>query len=106
MHTSNRRGVLAAFVYVFFSAIILSASIQAQTASNSGTIYGTVTDPAGAVVAGATVTIENPVSQYRRQVKTGSDGQYQLTNVPFNPYHLTIFANGFSTDSEDVDVRS
>jgi hypothetical protein len=106
MHTSNRRGVFAAFVYVFLSAIILSASLQAQTASNSGTIYGTVTDPAGAVVAGATVTIENPVSQYRRQVKTGSDGQYQLTNVPFNPYHLTIFANGFSTDSEDVDVRS
>jgi hypothetical protein len=106
MHTSNRRGVFAAFVYVFLSAIILSASLQAQTASNSGTIYGTVTDPAGAVVAGATVTIENPVSQYRRQVKTGGDGQYQLTNVPFNPYHLTIFANGFSTDSEDVDVRS
>jgi len=106
MHTSNRRGVFAAFVYVFLSTIILSASLQAQTASNSGTIYGTVTDPAGAVVAGATVTIENPVSQYRRQVKTGGDGQYQLTNVPFNPYHLTIFANGFSTDSEDVDVRS
>jgi hypothetical protein len=106
MHTSFRRGVSAAFVYLFFFAIVLISNVQAQSASNSGTIYGSVVDPSGAVVSGATVTVQNPVSQYRRQVKTGSDGRYQLTNVPFNPYHLTIAAKGFLTESEDVDVRS
>jgi hypothetical protein len=106
MHTSNRRGVFAAFVSLFFSIIFISAGLHAQSASSSGTIYGTVTDPSGAVISGASVIIENPVSQYSKQAKTDSDGRYQFTNVPFNPYHLTIIATGFSTGSEDVDVRS
>ena len=56
--------------------------------SNSGSISGTVTDPSGAVVPGATVTVENPVSGYLRTAKTDSAGRYQFSNLPFNPYHL------------------
>ena len=44
----------------------------ALTGESSGTIIGTVTDPTGAVLPGATVTIQNPVSQYER---TAHDGQ-------------------------------
>ena len=56
---------------------------------------GTVTDPTGAVVPGATVKIQNPVSQYRAH---GDDGRQrdisQFTNVPYNSYHMTAEANG------------
>ena len=83
----------------------LAAFTYAQSA-NSGTISGTITDPSGAVVPGATVTIENPVSQYSRTAITDRSGQYRFPNLPFNPYHLTVTKAGFASAVQDVDVRS
>ncbi len=84
------RSILS-FVLVFvFSAMFWP--VQAQ--SNSGSISGTVTDPSGAVVPGATVTVENPVSGYLRTTKTDSTGRFQFSNLPFNPYHLTAYGHG------------
>jgi hypothetical protein len=77
----------------------------AQTA-NSGMIQGTVTDPTNAVVAGAKVEIQNPVSGFTRTVTSDGTGRFSIPNVPFNPYHLTVTAKGFSAYSQDVDVRS
>jgi hypothetical protein len=37
---------------------------------------------------------------------TDKTGRYQFTNLPLNPYHLTINATGFATSAQDVDVRS
>ena len=83
----------------------LAAFTYAQSA-NSGTISGTITDPSGAVVPGATVTIDNPVSQYSRTAITDRSGQYRFPNLPFNPYHLTVAKTGFASAVQDVDVRS
>lgn len=102
MHTSIRRGAFLAFVF-FFSTVV---GLQAQSGGNSGTIYGTVMDPSGAVVPGASVSIENPVSHYSKQTTSDSGGHYEFTNLPFNPYHLVISATGFSGSVQDVDVRS
>jgi hypothetical protein len=50
MHSLIQRAFLAAlFVSIFFSL----SPVFAQSAGNSGTIYGTVTDPSGAVIPGA-----------------------------------------------------
>src|ERR1700723_2081679 len=76
--------------------------VQAQSAS----ITGTVVDPSGGVVPNATVTIHNPVSGLDRSTTTDSSGAFSFTNVPFNPYHLTVSASGFSSYSQDVEVRS
>src|SRR6202042_1939450 len=67
---------------------------------------GTVTDPSGAVVAGAAVTIHNPVSQYERSTTTDSSGNFSFPNVPFNPYHLSVTTTGFGPYAQDIDVRS
>jgi Carboxypeptidase regulatory-like domain len=91
-------------VAVFLAASLLASYVFAQ--SNSGTVVGTVSDPSGAVIPGATVTIANPVSQYSHTATTDKSGQYQFSNLPFNPYHLTVTATGFSTSSRDVIVRS
>jgi hypothetical protein len=89
------RSVLS-FLFVFvFSAMYWT--VQAQ--SNSGSISGAVTDPSGAVVPGASVTIENPVSGYLRTTQTDSGGRYQFSNLPFNPYHLSARATGFGKTS-------
>ena len=101
MHSSLRR-VFMAFLALFF----ITTGLWAQTAGNSGTLTGTITDPSGAVVSKAVVTITNPVSGYNRNSTTDSAGRYQFTNIPLNPYHLTINAPGFSSSIQDVDVRS
>src|SRR5260370_25145224 len=77
----------------------------AQTGS-SGTIEGVVKDPSGAAVVNATVQIQDPVSGYLRTTNTNSEGAFRFTNVPFNPYHLSVNANGFGPLSQDVEVRS
>ena len=91
-------------VAVFLATSFLASYVLAQ--SNSGTIIGTVTDPTGAVVPGASVSIQNPVSQYSRTAVTDKAGQYQFSNIPFNPYHMTVSASGFASVAQDVDVRS
>ena len=94
-------------VALVVSAVLISLlhCAAAQT-GNSGTITGSVTDSTGAVVPGATVAILNPVSGYTRTAKTDGGGNYQFSNVPFNPYHLTVKASGFASQAQDVEVRS
>jgi hypothetical protein len=91
-------------IAVFVAVSFLASCVLAQ--SNSGTIIGTVVDPSGALVSGASVSISNPVSEYARTAVTDKAGRYQFTSLPFNPYHLTVSATGFAVSTRDVDVRS
>jgi hypothetical protein len=102
MRASLRRSVLLLFAILF---AVSSQQLPAQS-GNSGTISGSVTDSTGAVVPDATVSILNPVSGFARTATTDNAGTYQFTNVPLNPYHLSIKAAGFASFSQDVDVRS
>jgi hypothetical protein len=86
--------------------MVLLAFVASAQLGNSGSIEGVVKDPSGGVVANATVEITNPVSGFTRQTTTGSDGNFHFTNVPFNPYHLTVTAAGFASFTQDVEVRS
>src|SRR5580704_1343391 len=89
---------------VFYLALGLHAS--AQSVGNSGSINGTVLDPTGAVVAKATVEIRNPVSGFDRSATTDASGKFEFTNIPFNPYHLVVTAEGFAATVQDVEPRS
>ncbi|MGC1593835.1 MAG: carboxypeptidase-like regulatory domain-containing protein, partial [Candidatus Acidiferrales bacterium] len=97
-----------AFLGVLFLLVATFIAVPAGFAQvgNSGNVTGTITDPSGAVVAGATVTIHNPVSQYERSAATDSSGNFSFPNVPFNPYHLSVTAPGFGPYAQDIDVRS
>src|ERR1700733_3981818 len=99
MHSFRKR-----FVFLFCPFLLAASSLHAQSAA--GTVAGTVTDASGAVIPGATVTIENPVSGLSRTAKTDSAGHYQFTNLPLNPYHLVANAPGFTAFAADVSVRS
>jgi len=90
-------------------AIVLSFGIvvcTAQSAGNSGSVTGTVVDVSGAVVPNAKIEIRNPVSGYDRSTVTDDSGRFQFTNIPFNPYHLTVTAAGFTSYAQDVESRS
>src|SRR6202790_1483867 len=94
--------------FAALAAVVLSlaATAVAQSAGNSGSIDGTVTDPTGAVVSKARVEIRNPVSGFDRSTTTDSSRRVQFTNIPFNPYHLTVTAPGFAAYVQDVEPRS
>jgi hypothetical protein len=93
-------GIFVAFIWL----LAVPGIVKAQ--SNSGTISGTVVDPSAGVVANATVEIHNPVSRFDRTTTTDGSGNFSFSNVPFNPYHLSVTAAGFAPYAQDVDVRS
>lgn len=102
MRSSLRRAVVFILAVVFSFAI--APALFAQT--NSGSVSGTVTDPTGAVVPGATVTIQNPVSGYVESAQTNASGTFQFANLPFNHYHVTAVATGFGSVADDANVDS
>src|ERR1700728_4354991 len=104
MQASYRKSLPATFVVVFLLALGLQA--HAQSGGSSGSVSGTVLDPTGAVVAGATVEIHNPVSHFDQSTTTDKSGNFSLPNIPFNPYHMTVTAEGFAPSAQDVEVRS
>ena len=87
-------------------SILFCATRSVSQTGNSGSIEGTIKDPSGASIANATVEVSNPVSGLKRSAVTGPDGNFRFTNLPFNPYHMVVTADGFESFTRDVDVRS
>jgi len=78
---------------------------RAQSLGSAGTVTGVVTDPNGAVVPNASVTISNPVTGYTRTVNADADGNFRFGDVPPNNYHITVSAAGFGDAHQDLTVR-
>jgi hypothetical protein len=70
--------------------LILQLATQAQTATTS--LHGTVQDPKGGVIPGATVHIANPAVGYKRDVTSGPDGSYQILQIPPGTYDISADA--------------
>src|ERR1700689_1552286 len=71
--------------------LVGALSVSAQ-GGNAGVVRGTVTDPSGAVIPGATVHLTNGSSGLDRSAVTDDTGQFVFTNIPFNPYQVSIVA--------------
>lgn len=81
-------------------AILLPACLLAQDVT--GKITGVVTDPSGAVVSNATVTVTNIATNVGKETKTDSSGLYQVPLLPIGKYKVAATAAGF----EKVEVVS
>ena len=90
----------------FVAAICLLAASALGQSINSGTVSGQVTDPSGALMAGAMVRLTNSVTGYDQTVVADNSGSYRFNSVPVNNYHLVVSASGFTTVQRDVDVRN
>src|SRR5487761_17399 len=97
--------VLGVATWLALWAIVLPSAVLGQNVGSAG-VNGTVADPSGAAIPGATVTIYDPVSQFQRTVTTDSSGNFSIFNVPFNPYHMTVTAKGFAPYVQDISLRS
>lgn len=77
------------------SFILLTlASAFGQTVT--GSITGEVTDPSGALVAGAGVVAENVATAVKTSAKTNAAGVYTIRFLPIGTYTLTVEASGFT----------
>ena len=85
---------------------LLASSAQSQGLGGAGTVQGTVKDPTGGVMQAVPVRISNPVTGFSRTATTDAAGKYVFNNLPPNPYHITVEAQGFQTLERDVDVRT
>src|SRR5690606_26676942 len=77
------------------AAFIFSAVVFAQ--SNTGAITGVVTDPNGAVVPNASVTVTNQGTNEKRTVQTDGEGRYEVLSLPTGIYSIEANSSGFQT---------
>jgi outer membrane receptor protein involved in Fe transport len=103
---------------VFLTSVVLLLLLTAYAgaqSSVSGDLTGTVTDPAGAVVANAAVSAVNNANGLRQATETSASGTYHIPLLPPGEYTVTITAGGFRTvekkatvvigGSEQVDIQ-
>ncbi len=81
-----------------------ASALKAQTPA-TGTIRGTVTDPSGAAVVGATV-LATSSSDQTFTAQSGKDGVYVLKNLAPDTYSITIGASGFALFEKDVTLAA
>jgi hypothetical protein len=77
------------------AGLYLICALAAFAQGDRGTITGTVTDPTGAVVPNASISVTDTDTSATYQVGTSSTGNYTLANLPVGPYVLTVQAAGF-----------
>src|SRR5215471_11466621 len=74
---------------------LVVSSLVAFGQAGTGTITGTVTDPAGAVVANAAVEVRNAETNVPYPTVTTETGAYTVPRLPPGPYSVTVSASGF-----------
>jgi len=81
-------------IVVLVTTLVLAGSVQ-LLADVTGKILGTVTDPSGAAVVGATVTLHNRLTGYQRTQKSNAEG-FEFLAVPIGEgYEVTVETAGF-----------
>ena len=92
----NKKGIVSMKMRIFTMsllalclALFTMGAAMAQS-STTGSIEGTVTDPQGGIIAGATVTVSG-VNLIRAQTaQTDDSGRYQVLNLPPGKYTVTV----------------
>ncbi|MDE3166533.1 MAG: TonB-dependent receptor, partial [Acidobacteriota bacterium] len=81
---------------ILMLAALTMAGITLFAQIVSGDLTGTVFDASGATVPGATVSAKNDATGVETSVKTGTTGDYRLTNLPVGTYTVTVTSAGFT----------
>jgi hypothetical protein len=80
--------------------VILACSTVSLWAAANGSLAGTIKDPSGAVVSGATVTLINTALKTKFSAISDGRGFYSFPTVPVGHYDLTVEAAGFKTQEK------
>jgi hypothetical protein len=102
-HATVSAGILLVTAFILLFPCLVSAQID------TGSVVGIVSDPSGAAIPGATVTLSNEASGVSRSVTTNSDGEYQFAAVIPGTYSVQATAQNFESAISthvEVDVQS
>src|SRR5215475_6504526 len=104
--TQTIPAILRAFLTIL---VLVSFSVALRAQVDTGAITGNVTDPSGAVVTGAKITLSNEGTGASLTTVTGADGAYKFSPVRVGGYKLQVTAPGFQTTTQTgvrVDIGS
>jgi Carboxypeptidase regulatory-like domain len=104
-HRPTRIGKLILFAIIALYAFWAATPLRAQSTTATGSIQGTLTDPSGAVVEGAKVTITNKDTAQAFKVTSSSAGAYNSGALVPGNYSVRAEATGFKTVEEGVIVK-
>src|SRR5262245_59335422 len=94
---------LVSFVLMLIVSLTFTCSVA--WAQFTSAIEGTVTDPAGAVVPKATVTIKNAATGTERTAQTSDNGYFRISSLPAVAFTVTVGASGFKTTVQRVSLE-
>ena len=77
-------------------AVIIALALSANAQVASGSLSGTVVDPSGAILPGATVTLINEGTSAAQHTTTSPSGAFRFTLLPVGRYDLEVSESGFS----------
>ena len=96
---------MRSFRFVCYLLCVLSFVVPVLNAQvQNGQLAGVVTDPSGAAIANAKVSVLNPSTNFTDTTMTNQSGAYTIKELPIGEYKVTVEAAGFTQDRRDVDV--
>ena len=95
------------FIIVLALIVLTFAGITSAQQAANATLIGTITDPNGAVVAGARVVLTQKATGVRRETTSNDEGRYVISNLAPGAYELRIEAKGFTSkvSSDPIEVN-
>ncbi len=88
---------IACVISLCFLSLFISVSPALAQSASTGALQGTVTDPSGGVISGATVTATNLATGQSRSATTDGNGSYRFSLLPPGNYDVKFSASGFKT---------
>ena len=85
-------------------ALLIANTSIISAQSTFATVTGTVTDPTGAVIPGATIVITNKRTQVARTVVSDPEGNYLIANLDPGLYNVEMDVKGFAKATRSVDL--
>ena len=90
---------------LFFSLLLLFAIGSVAQNANTGTVFGIISDQSGAVIPGATVTLQDLATQEQRVATTNEVGRYNFGSVAPGNYAVKVMAAGFKATESNITVE-
>ncbi|MGA9506441.1 MAG: carboxypeptidase-like regulatory domain-containing protein, partial [Terriglobales bacterium] len=93
----GNRLMYRAMLFCFEIVLVCGLTMPMLAQFTTGRLSGTVLDPSGLALPGATVTAQNELTSYKEGTTTNSSGEYLFPILPVGSYQITVTMTGFDT---------